>query len=76
MDGAQQIGQAWSVGDVVAVAIHDLAQQRHLFDALSNQGTNFGRDFAHRPAALSPTPVGDDAEGADVVAAVHDGDVS
>ena len=67
VDGAEQVGQVRLVaGVVVAIAIHDLAQQRHLAHALVHQAPYFTHDLVQRPAALDAAAERDDAEGAGV----------
>ena len=75
VDHAQQIGQIGAVAEILAIAIDDLAQERHFLHALRRQRADFARDVADRPAALDAAPKRDDAERAGVRAAVHDRDV-
>ncbi len=58
----------------VAVAVHRLAEQRHLAHAGGGEGGHLGDDLAARPVALRAAGVGHDAERAALVAALHDGD--
>jgi hypothetical protein len=71
VDDAQQFRQAGPIGYILAIAVDDLPQQGDLSHALGDQGAHFGDDLAHVPAALHAAPVGDDAEGAGVRAAIH-----
>ena len=73
VDLAEQAGEIGAIGDVFAVAVHDLPQQSDLFDALADEGAHFGDDVAHRTAAFDPALIGDDAKGAGVGAAQHNG---
>ena len=72
MDDAQQRGQVWTIGDVLAVAIHDLSEQRDFLDALRCQRTDLRHDISHGTAALDAAPEGDDAERAGMRTAVDD----
>jgi hypothetical protein len=56
--------------EVVAVAVDDLAEERHFAHALSDQAADFVDDFVHRAAAFHPAAEGDDAKGAGVATAV------
>ena len=72
----EQVGQVGpACREVVAVAVDDLAQQRHLAHALGDQAAHLAHDLVQRPAALDAAAEGDDAEGAGVRAAVDDGHV-
>ena len=75
MDDAQQIRQIGTVRDVLAVAIHDLPQQRDFLDALPRQAAHVRDDFADAAAALDAAPERDNAERAGVRAAVDNRDV-
>src|SRR5581483_10858048 len=61
--------------DVLAIAIHDLTEQRDFLHALPRQAAHLGHDFTHTAAALDTAPEGDDAERAGVRTAVHHRDV-
>jgi len=66
-------GAAVAAGDEApAVAGDDLAQEGDFLDALRGQLAAFGHDIADGPAAFLAAGVGDDAEGAELVAALHD----
>ncbi len=70
MHDAQQAGKIWPIGDVLAVTVDDLAEQSNFLDALRRQRADLGHDVADRAGALHAAPVGDDAEGAGVRAAI------
>src|SRR3972149_6250337 len=69
VDRLEQVGEVGLVGQVVAVGVDDLAQQRYLAHAPRNQRLDLAHDLGDGAAALAATPVGDDAEGAELVAA-------
>src|SRR5262249_51544241 len=69
----RQIRPIWNV---LAVAIHDLAEQRDLLYALAGQAAHFRHDLANGATALHAAPEGDDAKAARVRAAVHNRYVS
>ena len=64
-----------ALGQVVAVGLHRLAQERDLAHAALGQHRHLVRHLGDGPAALAAAAVGDDAEGAELVAAVDDGHV-
>ena len=72
-DRRRRLAVAQFAAPVVAVAVDDLAEQRHLAHALRDQAANFGDDFGHRAAAFDAAAEGNDAEGAGVAAAIDDG---
>ncbi len=60
----------------MTVGVHVLSQQRNLFHAALSKAFHLTADFSQRPAPLPPTPVRDDAIGAEVITALDDGDKS
>ena len=70
VDGAQELGKARA--DVAAVRVDVLAEQRHLPDALGGEPFDLGDDLAGTAGRLAPAYRGDDAVGADRVAAHRD----
>ena len=64
------------LGEVVAVGFDRLAEQRDLAHAVDGEVGDFADDFVHGAALLAAAAVGDDAVGAELVAAVdhrHEG---
>ena len=47
VEHAQQVGQAWALAHVVAIAIHYLSEQGHFLDALRHQGAHLAADLAN-----------------------------
>ncbi len=74
-DRGEEVSEVVAVGQIVAVGVDVLAQQRDLPDTAVRQKTGLPGDVVDGAANLAPTAVGDDAEGAELVAAVDDGDV-
>ncbi len=72
VDGAEEVGQAGPVGQVVAVGLHRLAQKGHLLHAAGDQHLHLVDHLGDGAAALAAAAVRDDAEGAELVAAVDD----
>ena len=75
-DGAeqvQQVGKIHLLFKALAVAVDVLAQQGDLLVACLYEALELGEDVAGLPALLAAADVGHDAVGAEVVAAVHDG---
>ena len=75
-DPAQQVEQVGKVDGVFqpfAVAVDVLPQQGDLLVTGLHQAAELGQDRVGFTAALPPADVGHDAVGAEVVAAVHDG---
>ncbi len=71
LGGAQeQLGEA----DPAPVAVHVLADQRHLADPDLRELGDLGEHLGERARDLAAAGVGHDAERADVVAALHHGD--
>ena len=74
--GAQQVEQ---VGEIdlllqpLTVAVHVLPQQGDLLIARFHKVAELGKDIAGLAALLAAADVGHDAVGAEVIAAVHDG---
>ena len=68
--GPQQFGQLWLSSQVEAVVGGDLADQHQLLHPLGCQLLGFGHDALDRAGALVAAQVGNDAEGAAVVAAL------
>ena len=68
--GPQQLRQLWCAVEVEAVVGGDLADQHQLLYPLGRQLLRFGHDALDRPRALVAPQVGNDAEGAAVVAAL------
>src|SRR5690606_14279351 len=66
MDDMQQVCQIGPVGAVLAVAIHNLTEQRDFFHALPRETADVCDDLANAAAALDTTPERDDAEGTSV----------
>src|SRR5437867_3716294 len=58
----------------LGVAGDDLAQQSNFFDPTSNQFAAFSDNISNGPAALLAAGVRDNAEGAVLIAALHDAD--
>ena len=74
--GAEQVEQVGKIdlfGQALAVAVDVLAKQGDLFVTFSNQLLELGQDGGRFTAALTPAHVGHDAVGAEIIAAVHDG---
>src|SRR5262249_15241301 len=59
----------------VAVGVHGLAEQSHFRETLLRERLELGQHFASPPAALAAPREGNDAEGAELVAAFDDRDV-
>jgi len=59
---------------VVPVGVHVLTEQGHFFHPLPRQPVHFADDLIQRAASLPAAAVGYNAVGAEVVAALHDGD--
>ena len=57
------------------VVIHDLAEELNLLRAGVDRLPGLGEDGGDRTHPLVPARVGDDAEGAELIAALDDGDV-
>ena len=55
-----------------AVAVNDLAEEGDFFDALGDEAADFVDDFGDGSRAFFAAGVGDDAEGAFHIAALHD----
>ena len=53
-----------------------MAQQGEFLVALFNRGFNFLNDIFHAAAALTPAHIGHDAVGAEIIAAIHNGNPS
>ena len=70
---AAPICLAVGIGQIVAIGVHVLAQERRLFGPSGRQVANLGEDFVYRAADLLTAPQADDAVGAQVVAAIGDG---
>ena len=49
-DDAQERGEIGTIGDVFAVAVHDLAEERDFFHAAVGKPANFGDNFGDGPA--------------------------
>ena len=73
IDGRQQVAQVDRSGKVVAVGVDVLTQERHFPDSALRQQLGLPDDVRNGPADLPTPPVRDDAEGAELVAAVDDG---
>jgi len=58
---------------VLSVGVHRLAQQGHLARAAARQPLDLLKDLGRRAASLAAPCIRHDAEGAELVAAVHDG---
>ena len=71
----QQIAQVPVARQVVAVRVHVLPQQCDLFHAPLGQQPCLAHHVLYSAAHLSAAAIGDDAEGAELVAAVDDGDI-
>ena len=59
-----------------AVAVNDLAEEGDFFDALGDEAADFVDDFGDGSRAFFAAGVGDDAEGAFHIAALHDANKS
>ena len=66
-DAEEQLGEL----DAAPVGVHVLADEGHLADADVGQGVDFVKDLDEGPAHLPAAGMRDDAEAADVVAALH-----
>ena len=75
VQAAQQFREGGSALQPLAVGIHILSQQHDFLHAAYAQLLRFPEDIVHPAAALPPADIGHDAVGAEVVAAVHNGDV-
>ena len=71
----QQLGEADVALQALAIAVDILAQEHDLLHAAGLQLAGFLEDRLHLPGALTTADIGDDAVTAEVVAAIHDGDV-
>ena len=71
----EEVRQVGPVGQVVAIGVHVLAQEGYLPDAPAPQGRHLLHQLWDGAAALPAPAIGDDAEGAELVAAVDDGNV-
>ena len=71
----QEPGEGGAARQTLAVAVHVLPQEHDLLHAAVAEFLRFPQDGLHIPAALPPAHIGHDAVGAEVVAAIHDGDV-
>ena len=74
VDRPQQIGQTRIVGKVMPIGIDRLTEQRHLAHAAGGQPLDLGHDVGHRAAPLFAAAIGNDAVGAEEIAAVDDRD--
>ena len=75
-NGVAQFQQTGKIGEILliqAVGIDILAQQGDILVALGHQFFQFGNDHVGMTAALSAAHVGNDTVGAEIVAAVHNG---
>src|SRR5439155_11567425 len=74
VDAAQELGERRSLlaGEVAAVGIHVLPEQRDLADAIGGQPFHFGHQLVPGSADLTAPGGGHDAVGADAVAADAD----
>ena len=69
----QQVGEVHPGFQALAVAVHVLAQQGDLFVTRLHQLAALRQNVLGAAAALSAAHIGHDAVGAEIVAAVHDG---
>lgn len=80
MDGFEKLNErrkAIARRDIAfSVTGDDLAEQSNFPNAALGQVLAFGDDFRNGPAAFGPARVGNDAEGAMLIAALHDADKS
>ena len=58
---------------ILPVGVHILSQQGDVLCPVGNEHFRFGENILHPAAPLSTSDIGDDAVGAEIVAAVHDG---
>ena len=72
VDGGEQVCKVVIGAQVLAVAVHVLAEEGDLLVALGDQAAAFLDDLLRLAAALAAADVGHDAVRAEVVAAVHD----
>ena len=72
MHNPQQVRQVGTIGDIFAIAVDNLPQQRNFFDALPRQTANMRDNLANAPAAFNAAPERDDAKGAGVRTAIDD----
>ena len=70
----QQIGKIHAAVQILTVGVHILTQQGNLLGASGNQLPALLQNILRLPAPLPAPDIGDNAVGAEVVAAVHDGD--
>ena len=57
-----------------AIAVHNLAKQRHLLHAIVHEHPTFIDDVFYTPAPFAPARVGYNAKGAKLITALHDAD--
>src|SRR5215216_4940977 len=62
MDHAQEPSQIWSVRNVLAVAVHDLPEERYFLDALFGERTDLCDDITDGTTALDTASERDDTE--------------
>ena len=74
VDHADQIGEVHVQAEVFAVGVDVLAEKRDVFITGGDQLLCFPDDILRQTGALAPAHVGNHAVGAEVVAAVHDGE--
>ena len=70
----QKIGKIQAAPQVLPIGVHVLAQEIDLFETLCDQFPGFPDHVLRLPAPLPAPDIGDDAVGAEIVAAVHDGE--
>ena len=73
--GVEEFGEAFLEAEVFAVAGGVLADEGDLADSLGDEVLGLGDDGAHAAGAELAAELGDDAEGAGVIAAFGDFDV-
>ena len=64
MNDAQKTGKVRTIGNVLAIAIHDLTKQGNFLYALFSKRTDLADNIANGTAAFDAALVGDDTEGA------------
>ena len=75
IDRSKQVSEIVILWQVMSVGVNILSEKRDFFDASPDEHLGLLHNFSDRPADFPATPVWDDAEGAELVAAVNDGNV-
>ena len=72
-NGGQQVGKIHAAAQILAIGVDVLPKKGDFLRAALNQRPALCENVLRLTAAFPPTDVGDDAVGAEIVAAVHDG---